>query len=136
MRILLIEDHPDTLTTLRRLLAQQGVVVDSATTAREAQRLLESAGPYDVIVFDIGLPDGDGLDVIRQAKLTPRPRLIALTAWAAPEDRRRSRSLGLHAYLTKPIGMRELLSAIFGAEQGPRFESTGPETRPRQDVWI
>jgi PAS domain S-box-containing protein len=104
--ILLVEDHADTARILARILGKMGHRV---TVARSAGEALSSAGPFDLLLCDLGLPDGNGLDLIRQ--LPPMPA-IALTGHGMEDDIRASRAAGFLAHLTKPVDPEQLEAAI------------------------
>ncbi len=112
LRILLVEDEPATLRLLARLLRRIGHEVTTADTIGGGTAALD-AGPLDLLISDIGLPDGSGLDLIRRAvaRLGPIPA-IALTGYGMEEDVRRSREAGFTAHLTKPIDFTKLEAMI------------------------
>ena len=114
VHILVVEDHEDTRSALSKLLARFGYNVAAAENCHEALLLLDNLR-FDVVVSDIGLPDGDGFELIGEAKRRqPLTRTVALTALAAEEDRERGRLAGFDHYLTKPLEfekLRGLLSA-------------------------
>ena len=112
LRILAVEDEPATLRLMARLLRGLGHTVTTANTI--AQAVAEfSAGDFNLIVSDIGLPDGTGLDLMRQAVALRGPvPAIALTGYGMEEDIRRSREAGFTAHLTKPIDFTKLEAMI------------------------
>jgi CheY-like chemotaxis protein len=103
--ILLVEDNPDALETLRVLLELEGHQVATAATGERAITLaLENA--FSVALIDIGLPDVDGYHVAREIRSAPtgeRVVLVALTGYGRAEDVRRARESGFDAHLTKPV---------------------------------
>lgn len=110
LRLLVVEDHADTAATLCNLLIRRGYVVQSATTYAAA---LEKARDYqfDVLVTDIGLPDGNGADLfveLRQQRDRGRLRGIALSGFGMDEDVARSEQAGFVGHLTKPIDFNAL----------------------------
>jgi len=111
LRILLVEDNADTLQVLARLLRRHGYRV---TTACSVSSALEAslAGEYDVVVSDIGLPDGSGLDVIREMRAHSAVKGIALSGYGMEEDRRTSQEAGFVAHLTKPVDFVKLEAMI------------------------
>jgi CheY-like chemotaxis protein len=111
LRILLIEDEPTTLLVLARLLRKLGHEVTTASTVREALTVAEGT-EFDIAVSDIGLPDGSGLDLMRQLSATRDLPAIALTGFGMQEDIRRSREAGFAAHLTKPIDFARLMTTI------------------------
>ncbi len=81
-------------------------------------KLLEDA-PFDALISDIGLPDGDGYNLVRQAKLRQPLKAIALSGYGTEEDVRRSLEAGFDFHVTKPVdlnGLRSLLGKITKAE--------------------
>ena len=107
-RVLLVDDHEDTLTLISMALRRNGFDVITANSVASALETAKET-PFDVLVSDIGLPDGSGIDLIGRLEC---PRGIALTGFGAEEDVRRSREAGFREHLTKPVGVRELLQAI------------------------
>jgi signal transduction histidine kinase len=111
-RLLLVEDHPDTLGALRRLLEQEGFVVATAATVAAGTKLLD-AHPFDVLVSDVGLPDGSGHDLMRHVRDKGlHVRGVALTGYGMAEDLDASRLAGFAAHLTKPVDVKRLVAAI------------------------
>ncbi len=119
LRILLVEDHADTARILSRVLqaAQHRVCVagNVALALEEAAR-----GTFDLLVSDLGLPDGSGMDLLRElrARGAALPA-IALTGYGQEEDVQRTRAAGFAAHLTKPIDLDELERAIARACGAP-----------------
>ena len=114
LRLLLVEDHLDTAAMLRRLLARRGYEVRSAESVESA---LDAARDYelDVLVSDIGLPDGTGIDLIhRLTKMKGGQcfRAIALSGFGMHEDLERSKSAGFSEHLTKPVDFAVLERAL------------------------
>jgi len=111
LSILLVEDHEDTLRVIARLLGRLGHAVRTARSVGEA---LESAAGerFDLLVSDIGLPDGSGLDVMRAVKDRYGLRGIALSGFGREADIRRSREAGFQDHLTKPVDFQVLRRKI------------------------
>src|SRR5262245_35983317 len=110
MRILLVEDHEDTNRSLTNLLRRRGYQVQSALTFQSAIEL-SGKEKFDVLISDLGLPDGSGIDLIQ--KLASKPPLgIALTGFGMEQDIRRSREAGFQHHLVKPIDLNKLDSLI------------------------
>ncbi|MEG8052819.1 response regulator [Sphingomonas aerolata] len=87
MRILIVEDHADLVTMLIRLLGEAGYAADATATAADA-RLILSYTRYAAVILDLGLPDGDGLSVVRELRDRDDPTpVIALTARASVAHR-------------------------------------------------
>jgi DNA-binding response OmpR family regulator len=112
MRVLLVEDEPSLAALVRGALEQGGFAADTAATAADAQACRDAAG-YDAAILDIGLPDGDGLTVLRRWRRAgdTLPVLI-LTARDAPEDKVRGLDSGADDYVVKPFHMAEILSRV------------------------
>jgi len=116
LRVLVVEDEPDTRNLLVMLLELCQAQVVGAASAAEARELLARAAP-DVIISDIGMPGGDGYALIRDVRAMPHDRggrlpAIALTAYARAEDRARALRAGFDEHLPKPIEPRELVRVI------------------------
>ena len=112
LRLLIVEDHEPTLQTLARLLARGGhqiTCASSIATAMEAGQ----AQAFDVLISDIGLPDGFGYDLLPQLRaLQPALQAIVLSGYGAEEDTRKSREAGFYTHLTKPIDFAEVKRAL------------------------
>ena len=108
LRILLVDDDKDTLRVLSRVLRASGHEV---TTAEDVASALEAAGakPFDLLVSDLGLPDGSGL--VLMERLRPLPA-IALSGFGMEADVRKAREAGFAVHLTKPIDAAKLEDAI------------------------
>jgi CheY-like chemotaxis protein len=107
-RILLVEDHNQTRVTLARLLTQRGHEVAAAETIEEALVRAQTF-PFDLVLSDLGLPDGSGHDLIAQLrKQRPGCRSIALSGYGMESDTQRSREAGFDAHLTKPVDIQAL----------------------------
>ena len=116
VRVLVVEDEPDTRDFLKRLLEGQGAIVLAAASVKEALSLSRADRP-DMLISDIGLPDVDGYELmerIRDENGDARRGLpaIALTAYARAEDRVRAMRAGYQVHLAKPVEPAELLAAI------------------------
>jgi CheY-like chemotaxis protein len=107
-----VEDEPATLRLMARLLGRLGHEVMTADSIAHAVGAVEAA-EFDLIISDIGLPDGSGLDLMRRivSRQGPMPA-IALTGYGMEEDIRRSRDAGFTAHLTKPIDFAKLETII------------------------
>jgi PAS domain S-box-containing protein len=110
-RILLVEDHADTRTVMARLLRSFGFAVSSAGSVKEALRLADTER-FDLLVSDIGLPDGSGVDVMKTLKDRQGIRGIALSGFGQEDDIRRSRDAGFETHLTKPVDFHTLRQVI------------------------
>jgi len=111
LRILLVEDHSDTRQTLSRLLSHFGHQISVADNTRSALEIVQSQ-QFDVVLSDIGLPDGSGYDVILQAKQKQPVKAVAITGFGTDEDVRRGKEAGFDFHLVKPIDFHELRSVL------------------------
>jgi two-component system CheB/CheR fusion protein len=111
LRILLVEDHPDTAGALAELMRLHGHEVRVASSIAGALAAAENGG-LDLVVSDLGLPDGNGQDLMLQLSRRFGLRGIALSGYGMEEDVRRSREAGFELHLTKPVNLQALESAI------------------------
>jgi signal transduction histidine kinase len=112
LRLLVVDDDGDTRTILGRVLAECGAMVDLASSATEALQHLERE-VYQVIVSDIGMPDMDGYELMRQLRARgDKTPAIAVTAFARAEDRIRSLQAGYNMHVSKPLEPRELVAVV------------------------
>jgi CheY-like chemotaxis protein/nitrogen-specific signal transduction histidine kinase len=111
LRILLVEDHGDTRRTLSRLLTHFGHKISVADCRQSAHDIVQEE-KFDVVLSDIGLPDGSGYDVISHAKQTQSLKGVALTGFGMEEDIQRSKDAGFDFHLTKPVDFHELRSVL------------------------
>lgn len=120
LRVLVIEDHVDTAAVLVRLLTGRGhTVYEASTCARALAAIREHE--VDLILSDIGLPDGSGQSLLPQLKAIRNVPAIALSGFGSPDDIRRSMEAGFDEHLTKPVNFQALLAKI--ARFGPRGTS-------------
>jgi PAS domain S-box-containing protein len=108
LRLLLVEDNPDTLRYLALMLGQRGHEVRTAHRLGAAKAAL-GEGKFDLLISDIELPDGSGLELMREAGDLPG---IAMSGFGSEVDVRLSESAGFSMHLTKPIDVRKLEEAI------------------------
>jgi signal transduction histidine kinase/ActR/RegA family two-component response regulator/HAMP domain-containing protein len=107
MRILLVEDHEDTNRSLTNLLRRRGYNVQSALNFQSALNLTAKE-QFDVLISDLALPDGSGIELMRSLR-TERPVLgIALTGFGMEDDIRKSQEAGFKHHLVKPIDLNKL----------------------------
>lgn len=116
LRILLVDDERDGREATAILLREHGAEVDIASSAREALAALDRAVP-DVLLSDIGMPDEDGLSLLRRIRLRASAGgggvpALALTAYARSADRVQSLVAGFDGYVTKPVEPAGLISAV------------------------
>jgi CheY-like chemotaxis protein len=111
LRILLVEDHRDTRRVLSRLLTHFGHEVVTAENIRSGLQIV-GAAEIDVLLCDIGLPDGSGYEVIAQARRKRPIKAIAITGFGTDEDVRRSKEAGFDFHLVKPVDLRDLQTVL------------------------
>ncbi len=111
VRLLLVEDHADSAKILVKLLRLDGIDVQWASSVAAA-KALSQAGNFDVVVSDLGLPDGTGYDLMRELR-RQRPVLgIAMSGFGMEDDIRQSREAGFVEHLVKPVNLAQLREAI------------------------
>jgi DNA-binding response OmpR family regulator len=108
VRILLVEDENAIAEPLAEGLRREGFAVERAATAAEAL----AAGEADLVLLDLRLPDGDGLDVCRSLRERSDVPIIVVTARGEEADRVVGLELGADDYVVKPFGLRELIARI------------------------
>ena len=113
-RVLVVDDNPVTRELIREVLDSPELQVLEAADGKEAfERILEAIP--DLVLLDIRMPGQSGFDVLRQIKEDPRldsTRVLAFTAFAMHEERRRALAAGFDGYITKPINPSELRKQI------------------------
>jgi PAS domain S-box-containing protein len=117
IRVLVVDDEPDSREFAAFVLEQSGAEVMSATTAYEALEILNRLKP-DVLLSDIGMPETDGYMLMQQVRALPpeqggQVRAIALTAYAGDFDQQQARQAGFQQHLSKPIEPENLIQGIF-----------------------
>ena len=111
LRILVVEDHSETLQALSRLLSHFGHEISVADRGQNAMNMIDSK-EFDVVLCDIALPDGSGYDVIAEAKRKRPVKAVALSGFAATEDIERGREAGFDFHLAKPVDFHELRAVL------------------------
>jgi PAS domain S-box-containing protein len=123
LRVLAVEDDEATLDALTELLSLQGAEMAAAASVNQALGLLGDFVP-DVLVSDIGMPERDGYDLIREIRALGYDAedlpAVAVTAFASPEDRRRALAAGFQVHLAKPVDPHELTDVIAGLAKSAR----------------
>lgn len=116
LKILIVDDEHDAVDLIAMELTQHGARVTSANSAAEALEKLES-NQFDVLISDIGMPDMDGYDLIRQVRrsesvITRTMPAVALTAYARVQDRMRAILAGYNTHVPKPVEANELVTIV------------------------
>ena len=111
MRLLLVEDNEPLVEVVLPGLRRAGFKVDCARTAEEADHL-HALGGHDLCLLDLGLPDGDGLELLRRWRASDAPPTIVLTARDGLDDRLAGLDGGADDYVIKPVEMPELVARI------------------------
>jgi signal transduction histidine kinase/ActR/RegA family two-component response regulator len=116
LKVLVVDDEADTRELLNVVLRRCGAEVLTASTAAEAQDLLERLRP-DILISDIGMPGEDGYELIRSVRALPlekggRIPAVALTAYARTEDRLRVLRSGYQMHVPKPVELSELVAVV------------------------
>jgi CheY-like chemotaxis protein len=123
VRVLVVDDEPDSRELAKRVLGDCGAKVLTAGSADEAEKILAEQSA-DVILSDIGMPERDGFDLIRslrsQGISTPA---AALTAFTRAEDRLRALHAGYQIHLAKPVEPAEMIAVV--ASLAGRFKAKG-----------
>lgn len=129
-RILVVDDEPQILRALRINLRARGYHVDIAATGTAALKIAASHPP-DLVVLDLGLPDLDGVDVIRGLRGWTSVPIIVLSGRAGSDDKVTALDAGADDYVTKPFGVDELLARIRAVTRRHTSgtDPTGPTAR-------
>jgi len=122
--VLLIDDHVDTLTVLSKLLGSAGYSVQTATSCRDALNAARNVA-FDLAICDIGLPDGNGNDLMRQLAENHGLRGIAVTGWVSSGGIAEVQSNLFEAVLPKPIDFVKIQETIRKV-----LHSATPSTHP------
>lgn len=125
LRVMLVDDHPIVRRGLRELLADAfaGAIIAEVGSGREALAALHS-NPWSVMVLDLSLPDGSGLDVLKRVReLRPRLPVLILSVHAADQFARRAIAAGASGYLTKDAADVELVTAVSKLARGGKYFS-------------
>jgi CheY-like chemotaxis protein len=117
LRILLVDDHEDTARAMGRLLQRLGYRITTAHTCTDAVAAF-GRDSFDLVISDIGLPDGSGLELMRELRRRREIRGIALSGFGMEEDVRKSKEAGFYEHLTKPINFQKLQAVIRDATGG------------------
>jgi two-component system CheB/CheR fusion protein len=110
-RILLVEDHEDTRRIMCQLLRSWGHTVTAASSVNSALELAECQ-EFDLLISDLGLPDGSGMDLIRQLLPKHAIKAIALSGYGMEQDMAQTKAAGFLAHLTKPVDLQKLEEVV------------------------
>jgi two-component system, OmpR family, KDP operon response regulator KdpE len=111
IRVLVVDDEPAILRFLRPALVASNYEVEAASTAAEATKRIATDVP-DIVVLDLGLPDGDGRDVIRQVRAWSDVPIVVLSARDRETDKIEALDLGADDFVNKPFGVGELMARM------------------------
>ena len=132
-RILVVDDEPQIQRFLKPALIAAGFDVETAGTAAEAKRLAATRAP-DLIVLDLGLPDGDGKTVIAAVRAFSTVPIIVLSARDQEIEKIAALDLGANDYVEKPFGIGELLARIRVALRHGEPKASQPDERQFGDI--
>jgi DNA-binding response OmpR family regulator len=107
--VLLVEDHEDSAATLSMVLSLKGYEVQVARTLAEARGMADRC---DILISDISLPDGTGLDLLREVRRRRDVKAIAVSGYGTEADVRRSEDAGFVEHLVKPFDVERLLESV------------------------
>ena len=117
-RLLVVDDEPDLRTLYELTLVREGYDVESAGTVEDAWQLLTERGPgaYQLVITDMRLPDGTGLDLLRRIEQAGRQeKAVVITAYGSPENAVEALKAGAYDYLTKPVDLRQFRAVVASA---------------------
>lgn len=114
--VLIVDDHGDTLRSMRLLLGRLGYEVLAAENMTDALRIADEQH-FDILLSDIGLPDGSGHELLQRIRATRNVPALALSGFGMDEDIARSRDAGFADHLTKPVSIDRLQAAISRLEE-------------------
>ena len=117
-RLLVVDDEPDLRTLYELTLVREGYDVESAGSVDEAWLRLQEQGPghYQLVITDMRLPDGNGLDLLRRLDNAGRSeKAIVITAYGSPENAVEALKAGAYDYLTKPVDLRQFRAVVASA---------------------
>ena len=130
-RLLVVDDEPDLRTLYELTLLREGYDVESAGSVDEGWALMQARGPggYQLVITDMRLPDGSGLDLLRRIDEAGRgEKAVVITAYGSPENAVEALKAGAYDYLTKPVDLRQfraVVASALGRTAGGTGTSTG-----------
>jgi CheY-like chemotaxis protein len=134
MKVLIIEDERSMALEMAAFLKKAFYLCDLAYTAKQARQMMEE-NPYNFILIDLGLPDLDGLQVLKEAKnICPDASYIILTARGDLEDRIKGLDLGADDYITKPFSLREVEARIRAINPYAKLHRTQRSQIPLNEI--
>lgn len=110
-KILVIDDEPQIHTFIRISLVAEGFTYLGAQSIAEAKQVIQQDSPH-LLILDLGLPDGDGMDLVNFVRATSNTPILILTARDEEEEKIRLLEAGANDYLSKPFGIRELIVRV------------------------
>lgn len=131
MQVLIIEDEKITRITLENILTKEGYSVDTAADAENGRRKAKT-GEYDIIITDLRLPGGDGIEILKAAKKSnPSCEVILITAYASVHTAVSALKLGAYDYVTKPLSPEKFLGLIKKVHDFKKMSHENKELRQR-----
>ncbi|WP_394787323.1 sigma-54-dependent transcriptional regulator [Rhodoferax sp.] len=134
--VLVVDDEPDLRTLYELTLLREGYRIDTAADLQEARQRLQT-GRFDVLITDMRLPDGLGLELLQMLKAEQRPeRVIVMTAYGSAENAVEALKAGAFDYLTKPVDLKQFRAVVASAiqdnskSQRPTAASAGKSVLP------
>ncbi len=118
LRLLVVDDEPDLRTLYELTLLREGYDVECAGSVEDGWALLQSRGPagYQLVITDMRLPDGTGLDLLRRMdEAGRREKAIIITAYGSSENAVEALKAGAYDYLTKPVDLRQFRAVVASA---------------------
>jgi DNA-binding response OmpR family regulator len=113
MKILVVEDDKENRNLLREVLSGSDYAVDAVENVTDARRELSANGDYSIVIADLRMPDGSGLELLRDiSKRAPKPAVILISSFMSGLERKAARELGAGALLEKPFRFSDLLQAV------------------------
>src|SRR5688572_10985035 len=130
LNILVVENHEDTLQAMKMYLELEGHAADTAATMKDALAAAAEHS-FDLLITDIGLPDGDGWELMRQLRERGPVRAVAMSGYGWKEDLEKSRAAGFLAHLLKPLKIADLEAVLRKVEQQAGAEAPAGRSKRR-----